>query len=178
WFACFALLAGIHLQFAFGDTVPVEGLVNFETPHVRPLALIPDGTRLLAVNTHAGRLEVFDTSSGNLRFLTAIPVGLDPVSVRARSDTEVWVVNHVSDSISIIDLVRQTVVATLPTANEPADVVFAGSPERAFLSCSEPNVVQVFDPDNLADAPTEIELLAEEPHAMAVTSAGPRLLLP
>ena len=34
----------------------------------------------------------------------AVPVGLDPVSVRARSNTEAWVVNHVSDSVSIVDL--------------------------------------------------------------------------
>jgi hypothetical protein len=34
--------------------------------------------------------------------------------------------------------------------DEPADVVFAGSPERAFVSCSQANTVLVFDLANLA----------------------------
>ena len=36
--------------------------VNWESPHVHPLDLTPDGTRLLAVNTADARLEVFDAS--------------------------------------------------------------------------------------------------------------------
>ena len=95
---CFAALLG---------SVPVgqDALVNWETPHVSPLAMTADGLRLLAVNTPDNRLQVFDLTWGNPVALADIPVGLDPVSVRARSNTEAWVVNHVSDSVSIVDLV-------------------------------------------------------------------------
>ena len=34
--------------------------------------------------------------------LGSVPVGLDTVSVRARTNNEAWVVNHSSDSISIV----------------------------------------------------------------------------
>ena len=79
--------------------------VNFETPQVHPLERTPGGL-LLAVNTADGVLEVFDTSGTDLTPVQvgAVPVGFDPVSVRARTETEAWVVNHVSDSVSIVDL--------------------------------------------------------------------------
>ena len=45
------------------------------------------------------------------------------MSVRARTATEVWVVNQVSDSISIVDLTTMNVIDTITTGDEPADVV-------------------------------------------------------
>lgn len=79
-------------------------------------------------------------------------VGLEPVTVRARTDSEAWVVNHISDSVSIVDLDAMHVVATIYPGDEPCDVVFAGQPELAFVSVSQENRVLVFDPTNL-DSP-------------------------
>ena len=76
----------------------------FESGPVRPLALSPDGNTLLAVNTPDNRLEIFAVSGGALTHSASVPVGLEPVSVAARSNTEVWVVNHLSDSVSIVDI--------------------------------------------------------------------------
>jgi DNA-binding beta-propeller fold protein YncE len=77
--------------------------VNFETGQVRPLALSPDGSTLLAINTPDGRLEILDVSGGMSR-PSARSRGLEPVAVAARTNTEVWVVNHLSDSVSIVDI--------------------------------------------------------------------------
>src|SRR5262249_34042386 len=104
---------------------------------VRPLALTPDGTRLLAVNTPDNRLEVFDVTATGLSHATSVPVGLEPVAVAARSNTEAWVVNHLSDSISIVDLSGGTphVTRTLLVGDEPRDIVFAGpGGGRAFIT--------------------------------------------
>ena len=38
--------------------------VNFEAPHVHPIALTPSGARLLAVNTPDATLEVFSVGAG------------------------------------------------------------------------------------------------------------------
>ena len=134
--------------------------------------LTPDGARLVAVNTADDTLEVFDAAGPELRRIKSISVGLDPVSVRARTTTEVWVVNHVSDSISIVDLRRGVVVETLATDDEPCDVVFAGSPPRAFVSCSQANSLLVFDPQNFAAAPQAVPIDAEDPRALAVSPGG------
>lgn len=155
--------AAVHAQ---------TGFVNFETPHVHPLELTPDGTLLLAVNTADGQLEVFDTTGPALVQVGAVPVGVDPVSVRALDDDEAWVVNHVSDSISRIDLNGLRVIDTLQTADEPADVVFAGSPPRAFVSCSQVNTVQVFDLADLDAPPVELPIAGEDPRALAVSPDG------
>ncbi len=149
-----------------------QSFVHWESPHVHPLDLTPSGARLLAVNTADARLEVFDAAGSSLIALPAIPVGIDPVSVRAYGETEAWVVNHISDSVSIVDLVTGRVRATLRTADEPCDVVFAGNPVRAFVSCSQANLVQVFDPQDLHAAPLSIAIDAEDPRALAVSPDG------
>jgi YVTN family beta-propeller protein len=151
--------------------------VNWEDPHVHPLDMTPDGTRLLAVNTADDRLEVFDVTGAGLVLLYEVPVGVDPVSVRARSNDEAWVVNVISDSVSVVSLVSHNVVATLKTDDEPADVVFAGSFERAFVSCGQASTVLVFDPSNLATLPTRVAIDANQPRAMAVSADGSKVYL-
>jgi len=154
------------------SSVSAQEFVNWESPHVHPLELSPDGSRLFSVNTPDNRLEVFDLSGNRPRPSDSIPVGLDPVSVRARTNNEVWVVNHVSDSVSIVDLATGSVVETLTTADEPCDVIFAGTPERAFVSCSQVNRVLVYDPSDLSVAPIPVDIRGEDPRALAKSPSG------
>src|SRR3954471_11511353 len=76
----------------------------FESGQVRPLAVSPDGHHLFATNTPDNRLEIFRIERHHLVHTGSIPVGLEPVAVAARSDREVWVVNHLSDSVSVVAL--------------------------------------------------------------------------
>lgn len=179
-FTVLALIAGSTSFFAFqpfelpnaGSAVPASTFANFEVGHVHPLDMTPDGTKLLAVNTANNSLEVFQLGGAMLLNTASIPVGLDPVTVRVRSNTEAWVVDQVSDEISIVDLTTNRVVRSLATENEPSDVVFAGSPQKAFVSCAERESIQVFDLANLATAPTEVLLKGEQPRALAVSPDG------
>lgn len=148
------------------------GFVNFESPHVHPIDLSPDGEILAVVNTAAHRLLLFDVTARKPRPLGAVTVGLDPVSVRFRTNREAWVVNQISDSVSVVDVKALAVRATLPTADEPADVVFAGAPERGFVSCSQADQVLVFDPADLDRKARVIEILGEDPRSMAVSPDG------
>ena len=123
-----------------------SSFVEFESGQVRPLALSPDGTHLFAVDTPDNRLEIFDVASdGTLvpRTLATysthtVPVGLEPVTVAARTNTEVWVVNHLSDSVSIVDLSgsQPRVRRTLLVGDEPRDIVFALGGTRVFITCA------------------------------------------
>ncbi|GIW41769.1 MAG: hypothetical protein KatS3mg076_2346 [Candidatus Binatia bacterium] len=105
---------------------------------MRPLALSPDGSRLFALNTPDGHLEIFSIGpDGELSREASVPVGLEPIAVAARSDSEVWVVNHLSDSVSIVDVASSPprVVRTLWVGDEPRDIVFAGpGHSRAFVT--------------------------------------------
>jgi DNA-binding beta-propeller fold protein YncE len=146
--------------------------VNFETPHVHPLDITPNRQHLLAVNTAAGTLMIFSLS-GEKPVLTAqVPVGLEPITVRAYNDDEAWVINHLSDTISVVSLSSARLLKTINTNDEPADVVFAGIPRRAFVSVSQVNRIQVFDPDNSGIALATLPISGEDPRALAVSPDG------
>ena len=109
--------------------------VAFESGSVRPLAFTPDGSLLVAANTPDNRLELFRPTDSGLMWVASVPVGLEPVSVAARTNEEVWVVNHLSDSVSIVDLPSRRVVRTILVGDEPRDIVFAGTNRtRAFIT--------------------------------------------
>jgi YVTN family beta-propeller protein len=148
--------------------------VNFESSHVHPIALTPSGGRLLVVNTPDARLEVFLVGGdGSLTRDASVPVGLEPVTVAARSETEAWVVNNLSDTVSIVDLTQRRVVRTLAVGDEPTDVVFAQN--RAFVSIAAEDRVRVYDLANLAAPPVVVDLFGRKPRALAVSPAGTRV---
>lgn len=161
--ACCAVLSSL---------ASAQPLVNFESPHVHPLALSPDGTTLAACNTLDNRVELFDVSTGTPEWTASVPVGYDPVSVRFRTNSELWVVNHISDSVNIVSLATMSVIHTISTLDEPCDVVFAGNPQRAFVSCSQVNTIEIFNPADLSAAPSAVVLDAEDPRALAVSPDG------
>jgi len=120
--------------------------LNFESGHVRPLALSPAGDRLFVVNTPDNRLAIYDVDAGGLTLVAEVPVGLEPVAVATRVNgagrTEAWVANHLSDSVSIVEVEETDVTAshvtrTLLVGDEPRDILFAGTGgARAFVTCA------------------------------------------
>jgi len=149
------------------------------------------------VNSPDNRLEVFSLASGSPVHVAAVEVGLEPVAVAARTDAEVWVVNHLSDSISIVDVAASPprVVRTLLVGDEPRDIVFAGpGGNRAFVTTAHrgqnigfsPQLttagvgradVWVFDATSLG-APlggtpiTVVALVGDTPRALAASPDG------
>jgi YVTN family beta-propeller protein len=157
----------------FPVSVSAQSYVNFEGKQTSPIRLSPDATRLFAVNTPDARLSVFDvTQPSNPRLLAEIPVGVEPVSVNPRNNDEVWVVNEVSDSISIVSVSQRIVTDTLYVKDEPVDVVFAGS--KAFVSASRKNLIAVFDVATHSLV-TNITLFGENPRCLAVNTNGTKL---
>jgi len=197
-------MLALALALGAAATAAAQSFVNFESGHVRPLALSPDGTQLYAVNTPDNRLAIFDVGTTGLELVAEVPVGLEPVAVAARTGgggaVEVWVVNHLSDSVSIVriddaDPALSRVVRTLHVGDEPRDVVFAGSGgDRAFVTTAhrgqnrpgDPELttegvgradVWVFDTDAtgaaLGGTPlTIVELFGDTPRALAASPDG------
>src|SRR5438477_957412 len=142
--------------------------VNFEGKQTSPIRLSPDGSRLFAVNTPDSRLSVFDVSNaGNPILIAEIPVGVEPVSVNPLNSDEAWVVNEVSDSISVVSVSRHVVTDTIYVKDEPADVVFAQG--KAFVSAARKNQIRVFDIATHGSLAT-IPLVGENPRSLVVNS--------
>src|SRR2546425_6303819 len=151
---------------------------NFEAPQVHPLTITPDGTRLLAVNTPNNSLSVFHVTGRTLTLMAEIPVGLEPVSVSARNDREVWVTNWLSDSVSVVDLRTWNVIRTIDVGDEPTDVVFAGQQrEMAFVCVSGLSQVKVYDPTAPSDSPQVIAIRGKQPRALTRDSNGSRVFV-
>ena len=171
------LLAVLALAFGIG-AVPRNlisrpavnpDFVHFESGQVRPLALTPSGDRLLAVNTPDNRLVVFDLTGGTPSKLYDLPVGLEPVSVAALSDSEAWVVNQLSDDVSIVNLQTRHVRATLRVGDEPGDIVFAAG--SAWVSVSQEDAVKRYNTATLALQST-IAINGRMPRALARSASG------
>jgi DNA-binding beta-propeller fold protein YncE/mono/diheme cytochrome c family protein len=167
-----ARAATLVVALALAPVAVGKDFANFEVPHVSPVALTPRADRLLVVNTADDRLEVFRIAGGRLvhdGHRASVPVGLSPVSVRARDDREAWVVNHISDSISVVDLDTMQVVRTLRPGNEPADVAFVATPAgaRAFVSLGLPNEIAVYDLADPERPPTRLPIRGHRPRALA-----------
>jgi YVTN family beta-propeller protein len=145
-------------------TATSPDFVHFESAHIHPAVLTPSGNRLLVVNTPDGYLRVFNVTGDHPTSVDDIPVGLEPVSVRCLDDNEAWVVNYLSDDVSIVDLNTLHVRATLRVGDEPGDVEFANG--HAYVSVGGEDVVKVYDPATLA-LETTIAVNGRMPRALA-----------
>ncbi|HRI69211.1 MAG TPA: hypothetical protein PK156_33505, partial [Polyangium sp.] len=195
-----AALSALVLQANHASALPSYTL--FESGQVRPLALSSNGHRLYAVNTPDNRLEVFLVTGHDLIPLGSVTVGLEPVAVAVRDNHEVWVVNHLSDSVSVVDVtnpIAPRVVRTLLVGDEPRDIVFGGpGRDRAFITTAHrgqnvpydpqlttPGIgradVWVFDAENLGSSSLGgvplniISLFTDTPRALAVSPDGQRV---
>jgi YVTN family beta-propeller protein len=130
----------LALGLAGSSPLAAASFTTFDSGLVRPLALSADQTRLFAVNTPDNQLEIFSVGTDSkLTHSAAVTVGLEPVALALRSASEVWVVNHLSDSVSIVDVGSSPprVTRTLLVGDEPRDIVFAGpGGNRAFITCA------------------------------------------
>jgi DNA-binding beta-propeller fold protein YncE len=201
-----ALIASVTLSYTgnvLADGNPYsQTFTAFETGQVRPLAITPDKKFLLAVNTPDAKLEIFKINASGLEHRASVPVGLEPVSVGIRTNDEAWVINHVSDSVSIVALSDKTshVRRTLLVGDEPRDIVFAGPGKtRAFITTahrgqnspidpqlSTPGVgradVWVFEANQCCEGSTLggnpltiLSFFADTPRALAVTPDGSKV---
>ena len=164
---------GAIVPLLFASVASTASWVNFESSQTAPLRLSADGTRLFAADTADGRMAVFRVfPSGALLRMSEIPVGIEPVSVNPRTNDEVWVVNQVSDTVSVVSVSRRIVIDTLHVGDEPADVVFAAG--RAFVSVSRENRIQVYNATTRKKVGS-IPVFGENPRALAVNPNGNRV---
>lgn len=201
-----SLVFGLAVVAAFlfsmsGRAGAQDDYVLFEADPVRPMAMSPDGFWLFVCNTPDNHLEVYAPGPGDASHVTSIPVGMEPVAVAARNDSEVWVVNQLSDSVSIVDISARPmrVVRTLHVGDEPRDIVFAGpTGDLAFITTAHrgqntpwpdgdfttPGVgradVWVFDANDLGTTmggqpKTVINLFGDKPRPLAVSPDGSRV---
>ena len=125
------------------------------SPHVNPILAL--GSYVYVTNTPNGTVDVLDADTRVV--VQQIDVGLEPMSLAAKPDSsELWVSNHVSDSVNVIDTapdspLLHTVIAVIDHLDLPAgERVFdepAGLPlrvmQKAYVALSQTNQIAVID---------------------------------
>ena len=159
------------------ETTTAAGHSSFMSPHASPIALA--GGQVFVTNTPADTVDVIDPTTRKV--VSRVPVGVDPVGLAVRPDgKELWVANHVSDSVSVIDIDFDSptylrVIATVqdfhPTTratrfDEPVGIAFAGN-RKAYVALSSENTIAVV---NVQDRriTKRLPINAQDPRAITV----------
>ncbi|MFP6762615.1 MAG: hypothetical protein VB858_03325, partial [Planctomycetaceae bacterium] len=158
------------------------GHPTFVSPHASPIAIT--GGRVFVVNTPSDTVDVINAETRKL--LARIHVGIDPVSIAVRPDgKEVWVSNHVSDSVSVIDsdVASPTDLQVIATVqefdsktratrfDEPVGIAFAGN-DKAYVALSSENTIAVVNVSTRR-IDNRLRITAQDPRA--ITVRGDRL---
>jgi YVTN family beta-propeller protein len=185
WTVALLFLAALSSHMLTTAQAPPPAYANFEGAQTNPIRLSSDGTHMFAVNTANASLSVFDiTTPGSPTLLEEIPVGVEPVSVNPRTSDEVWVVNEVSNSISVVSLSKHIVTATIniglmkppslptPAFAEPMDVVFETG--EAYVSVGRANTILVLNAltHNVISA---LPVFGGNPRALALSPDGTKV---
>ena len=152
------------------------GYPSLMSPHSSPIALHQN--RLFVANTPSDTVDVINTKTRKV--VRRISVGVDPVSISVRPDgKEVWVANHISDSVSIIDNDRTSptflrVIATVqdfgPNTStrfdEPVGIAFANN-TKAYIALSSENKIAIIDVAT-RQIKKRLDITAQDPRAITV----------
>ncbi|MBA62830.1 MAG: hypothetical protein CMJ76_10750 [Planctomycetaceae bacterium] len=147
------------------------------SPHARPVLVM--GDHVFVTNTPADTVDVINLRSRKV--IKRIPVGIDPVGLASRPDgQQVWVANHISDSVSVIDTNSKNptylqVVGTVQDIDpvtkstrfdEPVGIAFASN-QKAYIALSSENQIAVIDVARLRVG-KRITINAQDPRAIVV----------
>ncbi|MEM8670600.1 MAG: ankyrin repeat domain-containing protein [Planctomycetota bacterium] len=147
------------------------------SPHVRPIVM--NEGKVFVANTPSDTVDVIDAKSREI--IRRIDVGVDPVSLTVRPDgKEIWIANHVSDSVSVIDIEPSSVtylqvVATIQQFNprtratrfdEPVGIAFASN-QKAYVALSSENQVAIVDVAS-RQVTGRLKIPAQDPRAIFV----------
>ncbi len=116
----------------------------FEVDPVRPVVNLKQGKYIAVLNVPDDYLELFKSTKKGVKHCASIKTGMRPVALAVVKETRhharVWVVNHLSDSISVINLnlkkCQGSVVDTILVGDEPRDIVVANTSKgkRVFVT--------------------------------------------
>jgi YVTN family beta-propeller protein len=154
------------------------GFQTFTSPQANPIVLSADRAWLFVANTTSNTVSFIRTST--FKVVRNVNVGMEPVSLAVRPDgLELWVSNHVSDSVSVIDTDPTStsyaqVIETLQSLDakgvtqfdEPVGIAFASN-AKAYVALSSHNRIAIVDVASYG-VTGFIQLTAQEPRAIAV----------
>ena len=156
------------------DSIPAGG------PHPSGLRFLPDGRHLVISFigdkvTDAGSLGVMDLLTGKL--IKTIPVQAQSERFDITPDgTRAYVANLIGQTISVVDLEKGEVIATIPSPEKlPFNVLISPKGQRAFVANVMGNTI--IEIDTTANQVVNTIKTAAGPNGMTFTPDGDNILI-
>ncbi len=140
------------------------------------IALSADDKYLVNVNPDANSVSLFKVGAAGPAKLKEIAVGRDPASVAILPNGKrAYVANALDGTVSVVNVTKRKVIATVPAGVEPLALVLSPNGTRLYVANSASNNVMVFD--TATNPPTRITTIdlstfGTAPRALAVTDDG------
>ena len=152
------------------------GHPSFVSPHASPIAI--NNNLVFVTNTPADTVDVIDSQTRDV--IARVDVAWTDSIARRPDGKEVWVSNHISDSISVIDtdessLTFLNVIATVQefdtarkatSFDEPMGIAFASN-EKAYVTLSSANQIAVIDVGS-REVTKRLTITAQDPREIVV----------
>lgn len=141
WVTCEGNQSVLELDSASGKILKIWK-TNQQVSHMVVPTL--DEGKLYVANIGSGSVTVIDRSADTVK---SIPTGAGAEGIAVRPDgSEVWVANRATNTISVIRVADDTVVATLESGGQfPIRIKFTPDGKQAWVSNARSNTVAVFD---------------------------------
>lgn len=142
----------------------------------------PDEKKLYVANIRSGSATVIDREAKTVRTLVT-GAGAEGIDV-SPDGREVWVTNRTDNTIAVIDVASDSVVATLPSeAQMPIRAQFTPNGKQVLISNARSNTVSVFDAAlrkrvgriKVGAVPVGIEIVPDGATAFVACTEGDRV---
>ena len=179
----FTHVGGVSVIDTVTNTVIATIPVGLSSSCCGGVAVTPDGSKVYVVNTNASNVSVIDAAT-NTVIGSPIPVQLDPRGVAVAPDgSKVYVgdeIPFVGGTVSVIDTVTNTVIATIPVGLIPEGVAVTPDGSKVYVTSIETNTVSVVDTaTNTVSATIHIPplnpVIGATPSSVAVTPDGSKV---
>lgn len=141
WVTCEGNQAVLELEAATGKVLKAW-TTGQQTSHM--VVPTPDERKLYVANIGSGSVTVIDRTNDTVK---SIPTGAGAEGIDVLPDgREVWVTNRAANTISILRVADDSVVATFPSGGEvPIRLKFTPDGRQAWVSNARSNTITVFD---------------------------------
>ncbi|MCP5057239.1 MAG: hypothetical protein GY937_10995 [bacterium] len=166
------------------------GHQSYLSPQSNPIAFSECATSswVFAVSTTSNRVDVINAATNT--WSDHVRVGMDPVALAVKptatcAGRELWVSNHISDSVSVVDIDPSSasflqIVETIQEVDsngvsqfdEPVGIAFSLNSNKAYVALSSRNDVAVIDTTTYA-VTSRLHITNQDPRALTVRRLGP-----
>lgn len=141
WVTCEGTQAVLELDAETGKILRTW-TTGQETSHM--LVPTPDEAKLYVANIRSGSVTVIERASNTVKTLVT-GAGAEGIDI-SPDGREVWVTNRSDNTISIIDVASDSVVASLPSVDQmPIRAKFTPDGKRLLVSNARSNSLSIFD---------------------------------